>query len=161
MTTHDKSASREYQAWWRMKQSCTNPKASNYAQNGQKGIEFCPRWNDFLVFLKDMGPMKKGFNSLARIDKRFNYFKENCCWKFKSQGRPRTINLDSKKKPRVRQKVLDPINLCVTLEKNQLNTLKEISQSYTERETHVVSVNDVVRAAIQKYINACSLEKDL
>ena len=46
---------------------------------GGAGITICERWNDFKLFLEDMGPCPEGAY-LCRIDKTKGYSKENCVW---------------------------------------------------------------------------------
>ena len=68
-----------YSSWSAMKTRCRNPKHNRYPLYGGRGITFDPAWDDFLVFLQDMGPRPDGF-SIDRIDPDGNYCKENCRW---------------------------------------------------------------------------------
>ena len=59
------------------------------------------RWEVFENFLKDMGEKPPGCR-LARIDKAFGFYKENCRWvkndkkKISSRNAPRTPSRDKK-----------------------------------------------------------------
>ena len=68
-----------FSVWRSMLNRCRNEKAANYAWYGAKGIHVCPAWDDFEVFVRDMGERPKGY-FLNRIDKSGSYEPQNCCW---------------------------------------------------------------------------------
>ena len=76
---HGHASSRTYHSWHMMKQRCTNPKATGYAEYGGRGIAMCERWQSFDNFLVDMGERPAGM-SLDRIDVDGNYEPNNCRW---------------------------------------------------------------------------------
>jgi hypothetical protein len=49
-----------YSAWKAMLQRCRNPKNTNYATYGGRGITVCSRWEKFEDFLADMGERPNG-----------------------------------------------------------------------------------------------------
>lgn len=78
--THNRSKSREYEAWRSMKKRCLNPNDKNYVHYGGRGIKVCDRWsNSFENFYEDMGD-KPDNHSLDRKDVNGNYEPNNCRW---------------------------------------------------------------------------------
>lgn len=73
-------ASPEYMSWQMMKNRCANPRATDYAYYGARGITFDPRWRHFEAFLEDMGRKPTRQYTLERIDVSKGYSKDNCTW---------------------------------------------------------------------------------
>ena len=62
-----------------MKTRCNNPKSPSYFRYGGRGIKVCERWNDFSLFLLDMGDPPPG-KSLDRKKNHLGYSPDNCRW---------------------------------------------------------------------------------
>ncbi len=69
-----------YGSWMQMRQRCTNPKAKHFDRYGGRGIRVCDAWNDFRVFLADMGERPSKGHSIDRINGDGNYEPGNCRW---------------------------------------------------------------------------------
>lgn len=79
-TKHGKSKSSEYIAWSNAKGRCNNPNDNRYDHYGARGITFDKAWDDFEVFLADMGPKPSSKHTLERIDVDQGYTASNCKW---------------------------------------------------------------------------------
>lgn len=122
--THGKSRTTEYKSWQRLKDRCLNKNNPFYYLYGGRGIKFCKRWNNFELFLKDMGPKPSPMHSLDRYpNKNGDYKPSNCRWATPQQ---QSCNLRS--------------NILLTIDSKTLTIPEwaEVSGNNTERIRHRV-----------------------
>ena len=70
---------RTYRIWMGMRRRCTDQRGNRFQYYGGRGIKVCDRWQDFALFLQDMGEAPKGL-TLDRIDGDGHYEPGNCRW---------------------------------------------------------------------------------
>lgn len=70
----------EYRVWKGLRQRCQNPHEQYYSNYGGRGITYHPSWDDFEVFLADVGRRPGREYSLDRIDNNGNYEPGNVRW---------------------------------------------------------------------------------
>lgn len=83
-----------YNVWCSMRQRCNDPGSQFYEYYGGRGIRVCSRWDDFEVFVADMGAMPSAKHTLDRKNNDGNYEPSNCRWAtMKEQCRNRGNNV--------------------------------------------------------------------
>lgn len=81
-----KEFSREYVAWRKMRQRCLDPNDPRFPYYGGRGIKIDPRWDDFNVFLSDVGIKPTPEHSLDRYpDRDGDYTPTNVRWATKKE----------------------------------------------------------------------------
>lgn len=70
-----------YRVWCSMRERCSLPSCTSYADYGGRGIRVSDEWNlSFDSFLSDMGDSWEPGLSLERIENDGPYSKDNCKW---------------------------------------------------------------------------------
>lgn len=77
--SHGKSKTRTHRSWKELRQRCLNLKSSKAKWCSMRGITIAPEWNNYEVFLMDMGERPEG-TSIDRINPDWGYYPENCRW---------------------------------------------------------------------------------
>lgn len=89
---HGAKGSAEYTTWILMRDRCNNKNNGSFAYYGGIGVKVCPRWDDFKLFLADMGEKPSATHSIDRIKHDIGYEPSNCRWATKKeQARNRRI----------------------------------------------------------------------
>lgn len=79
--THGLSSNhRLYHVWKTMRQRCSNPKSKKYPRYGGRGIRVCERWDDFSLFIDDVGDSYREGLTLDRINNDGDYEPCNVRW---------------------------------------------------------------------------------
>lgn len=68
-----------YRCWVSMRERC-RPKNQVGSNACYAGVSHCHEWNDFEVFLNDVGLPPSMSHSIDRINSDLGYYKDNCRW---------------------------------------------------------------------------------
>lgn len=83
-TIHGMTGTPTHACWSGMRRRCLNPNNASYPIYGGRGIRICKRWDDFRLFLEDMGEKPEG-RSIDRINNDGDYEPGNCRWATQSE----------------------------------------------------------------------------
>jgi hypothetical protein len=85
LRTHGRTNTFEHNVWIAMRTRCRYKKHPKYHLYGGRGITVCAEWEDFTVFLADMGECPFSAGSIERLDNNKGYEPTNCIWLLKSE----------------------------------------------------------------------------
>lgn len=93
MRKHGLCESPEYKCWENMRSRCNNPNATGYQNWGGRGIKVCDRWDDFRLFLQDVGLRPSPEHSIDRFPNRDgDYEPGNVRWATRLEQNSNTRN---------------------------------------------------------------------
>jgi len=92
------SKTREHRSWCHARERINNPQALDYENYGGAGLKFEPAWNDFSVFISEVGRMPKdgARYTIDRIDNAYGYVRGNVRWATDTlQARNKTFQVNN------------------------------------------------------------------
>jgi hypothetical protein len=83
-----------YATWKSMRERCNNPRSRVYPRYGGRGIKVCKRWDNFALFLKDVGVRPTSRHWIERKDNDGDYEPGNVEWALpREQNRNQSRNV--------------------------------------------------------------------
>lgn len=79
-TKHNDANSAEHRAWISMRSRCNNPNDNAYHNYGGRGVKVSEAWDDYSVFLAEMGRKPHPKMQIDRKDNSKGYQPGNCQW---------------------------------------------------------------------------------
>jgi hypothetical protein len=95
-----------------------------------------------------MGPIPEGFTGIQLIDESKDFSKWNCRWAKRNVGR-QSIPKKKAKKKKPRSLIKNPQPICLVLERNLLDYIKEQALKRSLEIGSYVEPNDMIRDAIK------------
>jgi hypothetical protein len=78
----------EYRAWHGMRDCCLRQAARSWPRFGGRGVTVCEAWEDFRVFLRDMGPRPSPKHGLLLAEGASEFGPMTTTWAARSERRP-------------------------------------------------------------------------
>jgi hypothetical protein len=148
----EKTHSREYRAWSRMKTICYNTKAASYKSYGARGIRVCREWKStFEIFLADMGAMPEDCTGIELINPQADFCKLNCRWVGPTTRRKLSeIRQLGGRRKRKAGEPYKSASITVKLEEQHLIYLKKLAGIRSQKLACRYSVNAMIRKCIEE-----------
>lgn len=124
----------EYVVWSLMRDRCNNNKNKSYKYYGGRGISVVEKWDDFSVFLADMGPRPAG-STIDRIDTNKGYGPDNCRWatrKEQSRNRNYCIRVNWNGADRYLWELADEYGISVQIVHHRLHRKWTLNRAITQ-----------------------------
>lgn len=133
-----------YSRWQGMRARCNYPEHVAYTNYGGRGIKVCERWNDFVVFVEDMGSSWPGPGyELHRVDNDGDYEPANCAWVQTNAHRAMPKTADHRAKigaaHRGRRKSAEHVAKVADAQRAQLDP-EWLRQAYVDRGMSVYAI---------------------
>jgi hypothetical protein len=142
-TKHGLVNTPEYKVWKGMRSRCHGATDGQYRNYGARGLTVAPEWNDFAVFLRDMGQRPSPKHQLDRIDNEKGYSKENCRWATAQQNHNNTRSnrlIEYQGATKTIAEWADELGIIYPTLRNRLNRGWPVERALTEPVSRVRSI---------------------